>query len=537
MEQIGDYVTDTQLGQGAFGTVYRGHHRGSPDTAVALKLVPHYGSADKLLLEPALLAKLDHPGIVHLQDYFLQDDMLVMAMELVDGEDLKTCVDRGEQFDADFVRELLIQVGSALAHAHARKIVHRDIKLSNILVDRSKGRVRFVLTDFGIGRVDEGVQRQKLTGGTYYFMAPEQLRGRSGAQSDLWSLGVVAYRLLAGRMPFEGRNIDELTQQICFASLPPLSLAGLPPLAADLESAVIRLLEKNLNDRTGSAEELLRGLAHSAPPATKVPGSSTTATLRATHNSLDAQLRKRMRRWRILLILAAILFLLQMGLDGAVLLGASISIFYIHERDQRRSRRRLLLAAALAAAIVANALNLSGHSLKFTQLDVLAQPMQHQIGFGGLAGVVAALFVVFATVFRFLIGPLAANCYARVREIRRDLAIRQAALDRAQNPGGWLPQIEQAVNDRFEDVGFHLKYVEGLALEGRLRDVAVEARLVLLQDPYNFNGNLALAGAYFELGLIPDCLAICNAYLQLAGYCFEFAELKDRCLRRLEATA
>ena len=101
-----------------------------------------------------------------------------------------------------------------MAAAHARQVVHRDIKPANILVDRTGGQLRFVLTDFGIGRRAEGIQAEKHAGGTYQFMAPEQLRGRPGPQSDLSALGVVAYRLLAGRLPFSGPFLPESARQI-----------------------------------------------------------------------------------------------------------------------------------------------------------------------------------------------------------------------------------------------------------------------------------------------------------------------------------
>src|SRR5262245_15681192 len=87
---VGDYVIERELGRGAFGVVYRAHHRDRPDTAVALKIVPGRGSTDRLLLEPAVLSRLDHPCIVGLQDYFLRGSDLVLALEFVDGQDLDT---------------------------------------------------------------------------------------------------------------------------------------------------------------------------------------------------------------------------------------------------------------------------------------------------------------------------------------------------------------------------------------------------------------------------------------------------------------
>src|SRR5262245_57114490 len=199
---IGNYEIDRELGRGAFGAVYRAHRRDQPDTSVAVKIIEARGNPERLLAEPALLAQVKHPCVVGVEDYFVADGRLAIVLEFVNGDDLKTCVDRGDEFSPEQVRTLLIQLAGALAAAHAQQIVHRDIKPANILVDRAGGTPRFVLTDFGIGRRQEGIQAEKHAGGTYHYMAPEQLRGRPGPQSDLWALGVVAYLLLAGRLPF-----------------------------------------------------------------------------------------------------------------------------------------------------------------------------------------------------------------------------------------------------------------------------------------------------------------------------------------------
>jgi hypothetical protein len=92
------------------------------------------------------------------------------------------------------------------------------------------------------------------------------------------------------------------------------------------------------------------------------------------------------------------------------------------------------------------------------------------------------------------------------------------------------------VDRRFEDVGLHLKYAEAHFARGDARAAAAEARLLLLQDPYHFNGNLMLANAYYALGLYADCLTVCDEYLAVSGYCFEFGELAQQCRGRLGPT-
>src|SRR5262249_24569597 len=160
-DAVGNYVIESELGRGAFGVVYRAHHRDRPDVPLALKVVKGQGDTDRLMLEPAVLSRLDHPCIVGLEDYFLQGSDLVLALEFIDGKDLKTLLDEGVTFSQADIRDLLLQVGSALAAAHARNIVHRDLKPANILVSRRPSGFHFVLTDFGIGRVQEGIQTEK----------------------------------------------------------------------------------------------------------------------------------------------------------------------------------------------------------------------------------------------------------------------------------------------------------------------------------------------------------------------------------------
>jgi len=252
---IGNYEIDHELGRGAFGAVYRAHRRDQPDLSVAVKIIEARGNPERLLAEPALLAQVKHPCVVGVEDYFIADSRLAIVLEFVNGDDLKTCLDRGDDFVTEQVRTLLIQLAGALAAAHSQQIVHRDIKPANILVDRSGGTPRFVLTDFGIGRRQEGIQAEKHAGGTYHYMAPEQLRGRPTPQSDLWALGVVAYRLLAGRLPFPGPTLAELARQIQYESPPPPSEVRGEPLPADLETAVMKLLDKSLTERTASAEQ------------------------------------------------------------------------------------------------------------------------------------------------------------------------------------------------------------------------------------------------------------------------------------------
>src|SRR5438105_3421708 len=103
-QRVGEYVVEGEVGRGAHGVVYRAHHPARPGVPVALKVVEGRGAQDRMMLEPALLSRLDHPGVVGIEDYFLRGDALVLALEFIDGEDLKTLLDRGETFGPDEVR-------------------------------------------------------------------------------------------------------------------------------------------------------------------------------------------------------------------------------------------------------------------------------------------------------------------------------------------------------------------------------------------------------------------------------------------------
>jgi hypothetical protein len=123
--------------------------------------------------------------------------------------------------------------------------------------------------------------------------------------------------------------------------------------------------------------------------------------------------------------------------------------------------------------------------------------------------------------------------YAALRRAQREQALWDAAREGHAGSDRFLQTMRAMVDTRIEDVGFHLKYAELLFARGDYRGAAVEARLLLEQDPYHFNGNLLLANAYAALGLWRDCLQVCEDYLQVAGYCFEFGELRQQCQVRI----
>jgi serine/threonine protein kinase len=540
---IPGYELVRELGRGAYGVVYAGHRSDRPGTPLAIKTIEGHGDLDRLVVEPALLARIKHPGVVGLEDYFVHDGSLVVALEFVPGGDLKTKLDSGDVFAPEQVLELLVQIGSALAEAHARQIVHRDLKPSNILVDTSAGRTRYVLADFGIGRTAERVQVEKDIGGTYLYMAPEQLRGRAGPQSDLWAVGVVAYQMLTGKVPFPGPTVAELAKQIQYTDPPPPSEVTGRPLPGRLEEAVVGLLRKSLSERTASAADLLGqlGVRQDAKPMAGAPAGPRPEAARKAQ-PIAAKLRRAARRAVVVLVLTVLLWLVMNAvLTGALFLLALWLFYYAQGRVRHRGRRAALTAAAfvlLSPRLLASFVPQIGDVLT---LGLKADPTNERLmesireWFGSAAPMVVTGLILGLLVLTLLVPVVASAAYANLRRARREQALLEAALAGQTGSDAFLTLMRDMLDTRFEDVGFHLRYAELLYARGDCRAAAVEARLITVQDPYHFNANLLLANAYHALGLYGECRKVCDDYLAVTGYGFEFEELRELCDGRVPA--
>jgi hypothetical protein len=145
--------------------------------------------------------------------------------------------------------------------------------------------------------------------------------------------------------------------------------------------------------------------------------------------------------------------------------------------------------------------------------------------------IVYGLAMAVGIVAYYLFLPVAGSaCYANLRRAERERALWDVALAGRASSDEFRTKMRAMVDTRIEDVGFHLRYAELLFGHGDAAGAAVEARLLLVQDPYHFNGNLLLANCYAALGLWAECLVVCDDYLSVAGYCFEFAELRQQCI-------
>jgi serine/threonine protein kinase len=269
MATFGRYEILNKLGEGAMGVVYRARDA-ALGRVVALKMLSTELVSDEELhqrfqREAEAIGRLSHPNIVSVYDLGQEGGQLYMAMELLEGEDLKALIEARTQIPvADRIR-ILIQVCAGLAYAHDKGVVHRDIKPANILVT-SDGMVKIL--DFGLARVSTRatITKQGIILGTPDYMSPEQASGRPvDKRSDVFSTGSVAYEFLTFEKPFKGRTLHSVLFQIIQEQPDPI-LSLNPDLPTRLASLVHGMMHKEPERRYASLEDVGRELdaMHSA---------------------------------------------------------------------------------------------------------------------------------------------------------------------------------------------------------------------------------------------------------------------------------
>jgi serine/threonine protein kinase len=305
MATFGRYEILDKLGEGAMGVVYRARDL-TLGRVVALKMLSaDLGTEEELhqrfQREAEAIGRLSHPNIVTVYDVGESSGQLYMAMELLEGNDLRSLIEtRANIALADRVR-ILLQICAGLAYAHSRGVVHRDIKPANILV-ASDGRVRIL--DFGLARVSarSTITRRGVILGTPDYMAPEQAMGKGvDRRSDIFSAGAVFYEFLTQEKPFKGKTLHAVLYQIISDDAEPVLTLN-PEVPVKLASVVHRMLRKNPDQRYGAMEEVGQDLAEIHGALRRSGGRSTlSGPSTPVNEEMRTRLRDRVAQGRVLL--------------------------------------------------------------------------------------------------------------------------------------------------------------------------------------------------------------------------------------------
>ena len=276
------YTFEREIGRGGMATVYRAqdlkHQR-----PVAVKVLHPYLAAnlgaERFLREIQIAASLQHPHIVPLYDSGQASDLLYYVMPYVEGESLRRRLEREKQLPLEEALQLTRTVAAALDYAHRHRIVHRDIKPENVMLHDGEAMV----TDFGIAKAISAAAADTLTQtgaavGTPAYMSPEQAAGavELDGRSDVYSLGCVAYEMLAGRTPFVGPTAQAIIAQ-CFTAPPPPLRTVREDVPEWAERVVMKALAKEPGDRFATPAQLSQALKPPGGGATTMSGSSPTS--------------------------------------------------------------------------------------------------------------------------------------------------------------------------------------------------------------------------------------------------------------------
>ena len=276
LDKVSHYRILEKLGAGGMGEVYLAEDM-KLGRKVAIKILSEEYTTNKDRLhrfeqEASAASNLNHPNILTIHEVGTDDGRHYIATEYIDGLTLRRKA-AAEHLEIPEILDIAVQVASALEEAHAAGIVHRDIKPDNIMVRRN-GYVKVL--DFGLAKLTETVERSPsdaeastrvmvqtdagVVMGTSHYMSPEQARGKKvDARSDIWSLGVVIYELVAGRTPFEGETSTDVIVAITQKEPPPLARFA-PNVPAELEWIIMKALRKDRDERYQTIKELLTDL-------------------------------------------------------------------------------------------------------------------------------------------------------------------------------------------------------------------------------------------------------------------------------------
>jgi serine/threonine-protein kinase len=359
----GRYLIQRELGHGGFGVVYLAQDENLLSKKVVVKVLLGTGldpwRRRKFRNEMEALARLSHPSIVSISDSGeTEDGRPFLVMEYVEGQSLR-CLLRPEGLQIETIAVIVRQAGGALEAAHRSGIWHRDLKPENVMIQTLKdGELRVKLIDFGIATViDSGEPAETVSriAGTLRYMAPEQLSGRPSASSDLYSLAVITYEMLTGRLPLRAENAVQLhAMQKAGVQIAPRSLR--PDLPEEAEQAILKALAFEESDRQHTVAEFVRELSQGLRAA-----SSPSAAIRSATG------QPRWKEWRPRVVLTVLLAAASVVTAAAFTLRSpylqtSMVVFQINDLVNDPAYRPL--SRGLTGALLSRLIRVKGLSVK-----------------------------------------------------------------------------------------------------------------------------------------------------------------------------
>lgn len=262
---IGNYKISQEIGHGGMGKVYKAIHL-SLERIVAIKMIhPKLLSNNEMVArfysEAKIQAKLNHPNIVTVYDFFEFEDNHYIIMEFVEGESVSNIINHQGAFDVDYGTKIILQILEGMSYAHKKNVIHKDIKTSNFILTSTNVQI----TDFGIAQIVGDTELASEGGGvigTPKYMAPEMILGKKiDHRADIYSLGISFYELITGRVPFTttGKSDFEVRKAQVEAP-PPLPTEINPRIPKEIENIILKALSKNTNDRFSSVDEFIEAI-------------------------------------------------------------------------------------------------------------------------------------------------------------------------------------------------------------------------------------------------------------------------------------
>jgi serine/threonine-protein kinase len=288
---LGAFEVISSIGRGGMGVVYRVRNRVTGDLRALKLILPEVAAnpefVERFLREIRLAMAVEHPNLVRVFEPGMDGDRVFLPMELLEGETLAARLQRERPLKVAEAVDLVTAVGSALSALHARGIVHRDVKPSNIFLAKEGGRVVPKLLDLGAGKqvgVSDGATVTGHTIGSPHYMAPEQASGRRDldARADQYSLAVVTYELLTGSRPYENDETEHVLAKLISAAAFKRPCEIVPDIPREIEGAVLRAMSRARDARFATVMGFVSALTHPSPGAVSPSVDPTRALPRAS---------------------------------------------------------------------------------------------------------------------------------------------------------------------------------------------------------------------------------------------------------------